>query len=114
MQGRTSRYPFDNVGDRGLMFRDYLVLQVGLSLECGAQSQISLAMTYARFRGSRSPIPFPSHSPFISFLWPPLKHHDQLIHVPIDFNTPGSRLLAAFNSQLPFYHVLSIEEKSVE
>ena len=96
------------------MFRDYL-LQVGLSLEvwcaisnfpCNDLCEIPWFQV--------PPIPFPSHSPFISFLWPPLKHHDQLIHVPIDFNTPGSRLLAAFNSQLPFYHVLSIEEKSVE
>jgi hypothetical protein len=67
-QGRICRYPSGDVGDRGLMFRDYpVLLRVGISLETGpgAQSQIPLGMTYAKFRGSRS-----LHLCSISFLWP--------------------------------------------
>jgi hypothetical protein len=37
-QGRICRCPFGDVGDRGLMFRDYLALQVGLSLEAIVRS----------------------------------------------------------------------------
>ena len=68
MQGLTSRYPFNNVGDRGLMFRDYLVLQVGLSLEvwcaisnfpCNDLCEIPWFQV--------PPIPFPFLSPFIHF-----------------------------------------------
>lgn len=87
-QGRISRYPFGGLGDRGLMVRDYLELQVGL---------LGVVVTF----------PFISFFIFVATLQiscPTYTCADR-------FQPPG--LLTAFNPQLPFCDVLSIEEKSL-
>ena len=79
--GRICLYPFGDVGDKDLLFREYLVFQVGLSLEVVVRN-LNLPCDdlceIPRFQVT----PIPSR--------PPLKYHAQLIHVPIDFNPPDS------------------------